>query len=317
MKKMTMNKASENMTLDEAYHRFIKIKQLMNVSSATIKHYNGTYNQFIKCVSKETLIQEINIDTIYNFISFLKSRNEDIRAKSINSYLIDLRAFFNQVASEDKMIKINIRLVEDEERIAKTYTDEELEKLLKKPDLKNTSFSEYRNWVIVNYFLATGNRASTLCNLKINDLDFENNEIALMKLKGKRQYIIPMSEALKKILKEYLEYRNPKNGDDFVFCNQYGQQLLYDALSTAIERYNNARGVSKTSLHLFRHTFAKKWILNGGDIFRLQKILGHKSLEMVRNYVNMFNQDLKNGFEEFNPLDNFKTSDRKVLKLKK
>jgi len=62
---------------------------------------------------------------------------------------------------------------------------------------------------------------------------------------------------------------------DYLFCTAYGQQTTVDVIESQIARYNRKRGVEKTSLHMFRHTFAKKWILNGGDIFRLQKILGH------------------------------------------
>jgi len=81
-------------------------------------------------------------------------------------------------------------------------------------------------------------------------------------------------------------------------------QLKARSLQTAIGRYNQKRGISKTSIHLFRHTFAKNWILNGGDMFRLQKILGHNSIEIVKHYVNMYGGDLKNNFDVFNPLDN-------------
>lgn len=59
----------------------------------------------------------------------------------------------------------------------------------------------------------------------------------------------------------------------------------------------------KTSIHAYRHTFAKNWILNGGDIFTLQKILGHSSIEMVKNYVNLYSDELKIGFNSYNPLD--------------
>jgi integrase/recombinase XerD len=60
------------------------------------------------------------------------------------------------------------------------------------------------------------------------------------------------------------------------------------------------------------HTFAKLWILNGGDIFRLQKILGHSSLDIVKEYVNMFSTDLQINFDEFNPLENIKVNQKKT-----
>lgn len=72
-------------------------------------------------------------------------------------------------------------------------------------------------------------------------------------------------------------------------------------------KYNRKRGVSKTSAHLYRHTFAKRWILNGGDIFRLQKLLGHSNLDIVKEYVNMFGHDLTKDYTSFNPLDTLGT----------
>lgn len=52
-----------------------------------------------------------------------------------------------------------------------------------------------------------------------------------------------------------------------------------------------------------RHSFSKQYILNHGDVFKLQKILNHSDLDMVRNYVNMFTSDIQKDFNEFNPLE--------------
>lgn len=83
-----------------------------------------------------------------------------------------------------------------------------------------------------------------------------------------------------------------------------------------ISKYNNRRGVTKTSLHLFRHTFAKKWILNNGNMFSLQKMLGHSTLEMVREYVEIFGEDLRHDYDNFNSLDQFvKTGHCEVVVL--
>jgi len=64
--------------------------------------------------------------------------------------------------------------------------------------------------------------------------------------------------------------------------------LTVPRLSNNLRDYNLSRGIMKTGVHRWRHTFAKKWILAGGDIFRLQKILGHSSLDVVKEYVDMF-----------------------------
>lgn len=109
------------------------------------------------------------------------------------------------------------------------------------------------------------------------------------------------------IFVEYLSYIE----EDYAFPNTYGGKLMVRSLMY----YNRRRGVEKTGVHRWRHTFAKNWILNGGDIFRLQKILGHSDMTIVRNYVNMFTNDVQMDFDEFNPLEKIKV-DKKSIKLK-
>lgn len=59
----------------------------------------------------------------------------------------------------------------------------------------------------------------------------------------------------------------------------------------------------KTSIHLFRHTYAKKYLQAGGNVFQLQRLLGHSSLEIVKEYVSLFSEDLKLNYDRFNPLE--------------
>jgi len=200
------------------------------------------------------------------------------------------------------MREFKIKLIRAEKKIKETYTTEELQLLLKKPNMKKCTFAEYRNWVITNYLLATGNRLKTVISLRIQDINFDDDEICLRATKNSKQYIIPLSVELSKILREYLSYRKGES-EDYLFSTVYGKPLARRSLQTQIEKYNHSRGVMRTSIHAYRHTFAKLYIINGGDIFTLQKILGHSSLEMVRQYVEMFTDELKINFSSYNPLD--------------
>ena len=81
--------------------------------------------------------------------------------------------------------------------------------------------------------------------------------------------------------------------------------------------YNKRRGVEKTGIHRFRHTFAKKWVLLGGNVVSLQKILGHSSLEITQNYLNLLVSDIQKDVEEFNILREFRLESIKMENPKK
>ena len=199
--------------------------------------------------------------------------------------------------------KFTIQNIKTEEKIKEPYTEYEMNLLLKKPDLKRCSFSEYRNWVLVNYFYSTGNRLNTVRNIKIEDLNLKEKYVYLRVVKTRRQQIIPLSNTMIAILTEYLRYRKGEP-NDYLFPTIQNKQMSSRGLETAITGYNLKRGVTKTSIHLFRHTFARDWILAGGDEFTLQNLLGHSTSDMTKHYVNIYGKDLRNSqFYKLNPLD--------------
>ena len=105
----------------------------------------------------------------------------------------------------------------------------------------------------------------------------------------------------------YLKYRKGAP-DDFLFVTVYGEQFTKDTMGECLRHYNWSRGVEKTGIHLFRHTFAKNWVISGGDPFRLQKVLGHSTLDMVKQYVAIYGADLKRDYERHSVLDQAQAS---------
>lgn len=298
----------------EAMEHFKNYNIAKNLSVHTIRQYDDSLKIFKEFYDCNNLCSTITESTIFAFTAFLRKRG-NMNDISINTHLRPIRAMCYYFMKLGYTEPFQITMVKTQKQIKETYTDYEIEILLRKPKISKTTFAEYRNWVIVNYLLATGNRVATVCDLKINDIDFDTGTIRLCRTKNRREQIIPISRTLKDILKEYMKYREGED-NDFLFCNVNGEQLSGNGLKLAIRKYNRKRGVNKTSVHLFRHTFAKKWILNGGDVFRLQKMLGHSSMEIVREYVNMFSDDLKRDFDIFNPLEEFSNKKEETLKMK-
>ena len=237
-------------------------------------------------------------------------KQEAVNDISINTRLRGIRTILYYAMEKGYLQPFKIKLVKAVKKIKPVYTEDELGKLLEKPDIKKTNFKEFRTWAVINHVLATGNRLETISTLAIGDIDFENHKIALLHTKNKIQYFIPLSHDLAQVLLEYLAYRKG-NKEDILFCDSYGMPLRKRKIQEDIQEYNLARGVETTSIHAFRHTFAKLWIQNGGDIFQLQEILGHSSLEMVKEYLRMFGDGLQEGFNARNPLDCFNRKRKK------
>jgi len=313
-KKIEMNVGTKDLSLKQAFELFIKLKTLDNLSSETISYYQRCYKPIGDYYGEDNLCSGINEDTFYNIVEYIKT-TRNVSPITINTYIRGIKAIFNFFIERKYIQHFKMRLIKCEKPIKETYSDYEIEKLLKKPDTGKCTFAEFRNWATVCHLLGTGNRLKTIINLKIGDVDVNNMEIKLKTVKNKKPYIIPMSTALKKVYIEYLKHRGGE-ADDYLFCTSHSEQITRDSMISAVKKYNKSRGVSKTSIHLFRHTFAKNWVMNGGDIFRLQKILGHSSLEMVKEYVSMFGVDIKENFDSFNALDKHSHGSKGKISMK-
>ncbi len=311
MEKITMSKKS-NLSIEEAFELFIRKCKIKNLTDLSISSYEKKMVHFYQFVEKSDSITAITSDTVDDYILWLRE-NTEANDITINSYLRSVRAFLYFCMENKYIPTFRIQLIKAEKKIKETYTDEELIRLLEKPDVDNCTFRCYKTWVFENYLLGTGNRISTALDLHIGDINFQSGVIILRKSKNRKQQIIPLSATLAEILQEYLQIRGG-DAEDFVFCNEYGEQASCRTYQQLVRRYNRKRGVDKTSCHCFRHTFAKNWILNSGDMFRLQKILGHSDLTVTKEYVNMFGQDLQMDFEKFNTLDNLKSRNKSTIK---
>lgn len=305
LKRLTMQAITPtSLSTEEAYNKFILRCRMMNLSDATIKYYQENWHIFSRFLKLSNIlsVSEITLNTIDSYKIFLL--DSELKHVSVRTRIRAIRTIMMFFQEKGWIPMFKIENIKAGDTVKEIYTDAELAKILRKPNLSNTTFTEYRNWVIVSFFLATGCRLRTLVNIKISDIDFENGMVTYSTTKNRKHQLVPLPTSILSILNEYLQYRLGF-GSDYLFCNTYGNQFKEGGLQQAIRSYNRSRGVEKTSIHALRHTFAKKAIENGMDVFRLQKILGHSTLEMTRNYVNLFGSDLKNGYDSVNPFQQF------------
>ena len=310
MSKLKVIPQTDNPTVENTIENFNSSCEVRGLSQQSIANYQKTLDVFYAFLLQHQVIylKDITIQVIEDFIKY--RHEQGLRDTSINFDIRNIRAFLRWCEERDLIQRIKIKELKTDAPIKETYTQEELKILLRKPS-KPKTFLQFQTWAVENFLYATGARVGALPNLRIEDIDFKNNTITMARTKNRKGMVVPLSNALKKVLIEFLKVRKGEPTDR-LFCNAYGQPTTVRALQSNIYEYNLARNITKTSAHLFRSSFAKAYILNGGDAFRLQRLLGHAHISTTQIYVNMFSNDLQKDFDKFNPLDNLNVRGDKI-----
>ena len=299
-------------TFKDVYDDFVKAKTAQGVTEYTIRNYHCHFKSIEKYIDVNMPFRELTKSKIDEMV--IAMRQSDLAHNSIATYVRNLKTFLNWCNAEG-LSNLKINGIKEKETVKETYTDEELELLLEKPS-KSCSFTEYRNWVIVNFFVNSGCRAASVRNIQIRDLDLKRKQVVLRHNKNGKINTIPLCSLMISILTDYLRVREGAE-EDYLFCSQYGEMLTENALRLAIVKYNNSRGVSKTSIHLFRHTFARKYLVDcGGNAFTLQHLLGHSTLDMTKHYCTIFDADISKSYDTFSPLANL-AKKKETIKMKR
>ena len=296
-------------TIEETFSDFIISKKTKGLAEKTLQSYQSQFQAVARHMDVKMVIamlQKADLDAM-----IISMRDASLSPNSINSYTRTLKSFFSW-CNEQGITRLNIPLYKAEETVKETYSDAELAALLKKPDIRKATFAEYRDWVIINFLLNCGSRAATVRAIQIRDVDLDGGMVFYRHTKNRKAQVIPLCSAMVAILREYLRHRGGEAAD-YLFCTETGSQLTENGLRQSIARYNTRRGVQKTSIHLFRHTFARKYLIDcGGDAFTLQKLLGHSTLAMTKHYCAIFDADLTKNYDNFSPLAQMKANSTRI-----
>lgn len=288
--------------LEDLFFEFIEAKIADGLSSATIDSYKNNFHSVSKFLDVGMSIRHVTDRTIRSAVASMAGT--DLSRNTIRSYTATLKTFFSWLRSEG-LTDVDVKLFKGEETIKETYSAEDLRRLLAKPN-RLAPYTEVRNWTIVNILVNNGCRAGTVRAMKVCDVDLENMMIRCRHTKAGKALVLPVSPALADVLAYWLRVRRGKP-DDWLFTDQTGCQMSKDCLRNAIRAYNGRRGVQLKGIHAFRHTFAKIYLTEcKGNALKLQRLLGHSTLDMTKHYVRIYEGDLVNDFQKASPLEAIK-----------
>lgn len=294
--------AKEELDMATAISMFLSSRKLKNLASGTAAFYKQTLTDFYNFLSQIEVEKptDVILEDIQEYIRI--KMDKGISVPTINKYIRSLRAFYNHLLNagylrENPMDAVD-KLIE-EKRVIRTLSHDQVHSLLSVPN-RNTP-GGFRNYVFLLLLLDTGLRLEEALSFRISDVYWKERVIQVFG-KGRKERLVPFSDLVSTHLAEYFSMRGNLDHDVF-FVTVDGSPLKRRTIQEEIAEYGKTAGIKgvRVSCHSLRYTFARNYILNGGDVLSLMSIMGHKTLNMVQLYAEMFQADISEQHAKFSP----------------
>lgn len=292
------------------YEKFLEVKKLEGISDRTLEDYEKHLDYitvYLTLPARSDEDRAITVEKIRAYQAYMLHEKQ-YKPTTINIRLRTLKAYFHWLYEEDyidsKLYK-SIKLMRTPVDLAQPLNKKEIKMILSAPD--KTSYNGYRDYSLMLLMLDTGIRVKEAVNLQIDDVDIKRGVIIVRgetaKTRSFRELPISpnTSKGLRELIKISKEYKN-----NYVFLNELGSQISPKTVGWCFRNYGRKIGIKKRCTpHVFRHTFATNFIRKGGDVFTLQRIMGHSTLLTTRRYIQLDIEDLKKKHQEFSLLEEY------------
>lgn len=315
---------------------FIDYCSYKELSPKTIKSYYQTLTLFGKYLEEEkdiSTVTEVDKEIVEEYINFTKERGKysyvadekyleknyqnnrkdignEVSVATLNNYIRNIKVFFNW-CEVNNLIKYNsvsnVKFIKEKRKIKDQISDDEFKKIIKSIDL--TKFSEYRDYVVIQLIMDTGMRLGETLSLTIDDIDSVRKTIFLSAevTKSKKDRYVFYSQRMSVLLNRWIRYKDSIKENDLLFPTQRTNRGL-----TTSNFEKNFRGYLKRAKinkditpHTLRNNFGRRFLLSGGDVFMLSKILGHSSVTVTEKaYLDITTEDIRRSYQRFSPLEN-------------
>lgn len=272
---------------------FVDCKRVENCSPGYCKNMEIMLPKLFEYAGKGP--KEISSFDIRGFLAYWQIER-GVQGSTLEKYRQDINCFFTWLQGEEYITKnpcSTIGQIKSEIKPVKPLSQLELEEI-------RSGLADLREHAVIEVFYSTGCRASELADIKLTDLDLENGTVQLFG-KGKKYRDGYLNARAIVAIKKYLADR--KYDSEYLICSTKAPhgKLSYAAIRRIIclveERVKGKVG-KHLHPHLFRHTTATTALRNGLEVDKVQKLLGHASINTTMRYAKTDVSQLKSDHEK-------------------
>ena len=281
------------------YELYLKVEKKYSIN--TINTYITNISSFSEFVNKN--FKNVEEEDIKKYLMHLNKNN--ISEKSVANKISSLKSFYKyliieKITSKSPLDKIELPKIK--KTLPKALSIEEVNILLNIP--LNDKF-DYRNKAMIELLYATGLRVSELVNLKLNNINFDQEYLKTMG-KGSKERIVPIGDYEMYYLKYYIDnYRNDFLRDkesEYIFISNQSKKMTRQTFFLLLKKIAKKEGIKTYfSPHTLRHSFATHLLRYGADLRSIQELLGHSSISTTQIYTHVEKEKVKEEYKNFHP----------------
>lgn len=286
--------APSAVTMTEAVEGFMRSCRMKGLSEHTVTSYKKEIKAFRRAIPDE-MLGAITVKRVEDFVH--SQLDDKFAPTTINTRIVTMKTFFRYCVKQQWIAENpagDISTIKVRHKVGETFTKAQSDKLLAQPDL--TRFTGLRDYAILLTFLHTGVRLSELASIDMQDVSLAEGAVNVQRTKNRYARRIPMTKRLREVLTVYMKARGIIEGEDALFVTEHDNRMSLRQIQYQLNVHGGKVNIH-CSPHMLRRTFAKNKIQAGVDVFRVQALMGHSDLEMLKRYYAIFSNDLADVIE--------------------
>lgn len=318
------------MKLTNAIKGFLTYMKADGYSPSTIVLYDYVLKTLADFL-QDMEVEKIKHNDLMRYFAYLRDgyipdrKNGDkspLSGSALQNHWKGIRTFFGW-AVEDLGLKtrpdLKIKLPTKNPKVIMPFTESEIKALLKATEYTEVQPGNRkgfamrrrtadRDLAMILTLLDTGLRAGELCRLNFGDVNLETGEIYIAPYgnsnRKTKSRVVHLGKGSKRTVWRYLAGREDTDPDKGLFLTEGGtRRISTNSLRLLLADLGRKAGLKECHPHKFRHTFCIEFLRNDGDLFNLQAITGHSTLDMLKTYIQIAKADTAKAHKRASPVD--------------
>jgi site-specific recombinase XerD len=292
------------MDIDEAVTEFTLANY--DKQGPTQRWYRQKVGVFAEWCKQEGIdLEELRPSNFRRFLEHVKSHlNRDgkpITNYTLHGYAQVVKGFLHFCVAErfiDQAVYAGIRehtkMPRVDQKVIETFTVDQIRRLVQAAEKEAFPQLVCRDRAMIYTLLDTGIRAGELCALTLENSHLSDLEPYIRVYgKGRKEREVGMSQKAAREVRRYIQrFRDTPESEQHVFMGRKNIPLTpsgVDQILYRLEAWSHIKGV-RCSAHTFRHTYAVNYLLAGGDLYMLSRLLGHSDTKTTEIYLRSMQQ---------------------------